>query len=104
MKALFARKVSNIEELKEITKEALRRGQQGQGYSVTNEILLDDKDFRTFADDFFEDQSWITKEDGGVNEKHEVRCIRVTNKDTGERVLVNSEGYDYPRYTAIEID
>ena len=26
MKALFARKVSNIEELKEITKEALRRG------------------------------------------------------------------------------
>ncbi|MFK4998696.1 DUF6329 domain-containing protein [Bacillus sp. N9] len=29
-------------------------------------------------------------------------CIRVVNKDTDDKVLVNSEGYDYPRYTAIE--
>lgn len=103
MKALFWRKVSSIKELKEITQEALRRGQRGQDYSVTKEVLLDDKDFRTFADDFFEDQPWITKGDGGVNEKHEVRCIRVINKGTGEKILVDSEGYDYPRYTAIEI-
>ena len=36
------------------------------------------------------------------NEKEEIRCIRVTNTETGERVLINSEGYDYCRYTALE--
>jgi len=29
-------------------------------------------------------------------------CIRVINKDTGEKILTNPEGYDYPRYCAIE--
>ncbi|MEC1719086.1 DUF6329 domain-containing protein [Schinkia azotoformans] len=104
MKALFGRKVSNLKELKEITEEAVRKGQQGQSYCVTKEVVLEDSEFHSFASDFFNDQPWITEEDGGVNENREVRCIRVINKDTGEKVLVNSEGYSYPRYTAIEND
>lgn len=104
MKALFGRKVSDLEELKEITMEALKRGQQGQDYSVIKEVLLVAEEFNAFAENFFKDQPWITKGDGGVNEKGEIRSIRVINKDTKERVLVNSEGYDYPRYTAIEYD
>lgn len=104
MKALFGRKVSNLAELKEITEEAIKQGQRGQNYIVTKEVELEDRDFHSFANDFFNDQPWITREDGGVNENREALCIRVTNKDTGEKVLVNSEGYSYPRYTAIEID
>ncbi len=69
---------------------------------VTKEVLLENEAFQEFASDFLEDQPWITKEDGGVNEKGEIRCIRVISKDSGEKILVNSEGYDYPRYTAIE--
>ncbi|UTW70378.1 hypothetical protein KHA80_07705 [Anaerobacillus sp. HL2] len=42
------------------------------------------------------------KSDGGTNEKGELRCIRVINKDTGEKILSSTEGYDYSRYTAIE--
>src|SRR5690554_3561191 len=102
MKALFGRKVSSLAELKEITEEATKQGQRGQSYIVTKEVELEDTDFHNFANDFFNDQPWITKEDGGVNENREVRCIRVINKDTGEKVLVNTEGYTYPRYTAIE--
>lgn len=104
MKALFGRKVANLKELKEITEEAVKKGQQGQSYCVTKEVVLEDTDFHNFASDFFNDQPWITEEDGGVNENREVRCIRVINKATGEKVLVNSEGDSYPRYTAIELD
>ncbi|MEK3988441.1 MULTISPECIES: hypothetical protein [Robertmurraya] len=104
MKVLFGRKVSNLAEMKEITVEAAKQGQRGQSYIVTKEVELEDTDFHNFANDFFNDQPWITKEDGGVNENREVCCIRVINKDTGEKVLVNSEGYSWPRYTAIEID
>jgi len=104
MKALFGRKVSDLEELKEITNYAIKKGQQGNSYRVTKEVILDDKSFKDFSKDFFNDQPWITKVDCGVNEDYEVICIRVINKETNERVLVNSEGYDYPRYTAIEFD
>ncbi|MFT9597711.1 DUF6329 domain-containing protein [Mesobacillus sp.] len=103
-KALFGRKVSNLAELKEITESAIKQGQGGQTYIVTKEVELEDKDFHNFARDFFNDQPWITREDGGVNTDREARCIRVINKETGETVLVNSEGYSYPRYTAIEND
>lgn len=101
-KALFGRKVSNLAELKEITESATKQGQQGQNYIVTKEVELEDTDFHNFTNDFFNDQPWISEDDGGVNEHREVRCIRVLNKGTDEKVLVNTEGYTYPRYTAIE--
>ncbi len=104
MKAIFGRKVADINELKELTREAVSRGQVGQSYCVTREVLLDDNEFSAFANDFFNDQPWIQKDDGGVNENGEILCIRIINISTGEKVLSNPEGYDYPRYTAIEND
>ena len=101
-KALFARKIADMEALKELTRTALEDGKTGSFYQVTKEVRLTGEEFQQFASDFLQDQPWITREDGGVNTKKEIRCIRVINKDTGERVLVNSEGYDYPRYTALE--
>ena len=102
MKALFGRKISNLEELKELTERAIAAGEIGEAYTVTREVKLSGQEFDKFAGDFFEDQPWISPEDGGVNKNREIRCIRVINRETGERVLVNSEGYTYPRYTALE--
>ena len=102
MKALFGRKVGSLEELKELTERATAAGKIGETYTVTREVKLGDQEFRKFAGDFFEDQPWITPEDGGVNKNGEIRCIKVINGETGEGVLVNSEGYSYPRYTALE--
>ncbi|MGQ4666832.1 hypothetical protein ACUIJN_13565 [Metabacillus halosaccharovorans] len=104
MRAIFGRKVGDLTELKELTEQATKSGQQGQSYCVIKEVLLEDDEFHSFANDFFNDQPWITKEDGGVNENREVRCIRVINQDTGEKILVNNEGYFFARYTAIEND
>lgn len=102
MKALFGRKVLNLKELKQLTKEAIEDGDEGTAYEVTKEIELSDEEFEEFAKDFFKDQHWITEEDGGGNEKGELRCIRVKNIKTKKSILVDSEGYTYPRYTAIE--
>lgn len=102
MRALFGRKILNLKELKELTKEAKKDGMKGEPYEVIKEIELSDEKFKEFAKDFCKDQPWITKEDGGCNEKGELRCIRVKNTKTGEKILTDSEGYDYPRYTAIE--
>ncbi|ADL50612.1 hypothetical protein [Clostridium cellulovorans] len=102
MRALFGRKVLNLKELKELTKEAKADGVQGTAYEVTKEIELTDDEFKEFTKDFGKDQPWITEEDGGCNEKGELKCIRVKNSKTKKCILVDSEGYTYPRYTAIE--
>ncbi|MDW7670562.1 MAG: hypothetical protein SCK57_09230 [Bacillota bacterium] len=104
MRALFARKASDLDELREMTASALRQGQPGQPYAVLREVVLEPEAFSAFADDLLEDQPWITPENGGHTEHGVVRCIRVVNAATGERVLVNSEGYAYSRYTALETE
>ena len=102
MKAYFGRKIPDIETLRAAARRAKERKHFGSAYAVTREVVLTADEFDKFAADLLEDQPWIEKNDGGINQAGEIRCIRVRNAQTGERVLVNSEGYDYPRYTAIE--
>ncbi|WPC07724.1 hypothetical protein [Globicatella sp. PHS-GS-PNBC-21-1553] len=99
MKALFGRKFYNVKELREATKAAKRKGVVGSDYTVIREVNLTDEQFKKFTSDFLEDQTWIEKADGGHNEKGEIRCIRVINLETGEKILTNQEGYEFPRYT-----
>lgn len=102
MKALFGRKFYNIKELYEATEEAKRKGIVGSEYTVIREVKLTNTEFKKFTNNFLEDQPWIEKDDGGHNEKGELRCLRVINLETGERLLTNPEGYEFSRYTAIE--
>lgn len=101
-RALFGRKVKDLKELKEITKQAKSDGVKGSEYTVVKEIKMNDSEFKVFATNFLKDQDWISKEDGGVDSEKGLICIRVTNIETGEKVLVDSEGYTYPRYVALE--
>lgn len=102
MKAHFGRKIPDLQYLKAVTRRFKQEKNSGSAYTVTKEVELSDAEFNLFAEDLMEDQSWIGKTDGGLSQAGKIRCIRVRNAQTGERVLVNSEGYDYPRYTAIE--
>lgn len=104
MRALFARKIENIVDLRETTERSRKSGVRGTVYTVDREVEMTDDEFREFGKDFLKDQPWIFKTDGGYNEKGEYRCIRVKNVDTGDSLLVSSEGFDYPRYIAIESD
>lgn len=104
MRALFGRKINDLEELKELINRANKEGKKGQPYIITREVILKDVDFRDFAENFLKDQDWITPEDGGMDQEGKIKCIRVINIETGEKVLVNTEGYNYPRYTGLELD
>jgi len=84
-RALFGRKIANLKDLKDLTQAALKKGQIGSTYQVDKEVSLTNEEFQQFASDFFQDQPWISPEDGGVNERTEILCIRVINKETGER-------------------
>jgi len=102
VKALFGRKISDIDELCELTALAMKDGFSPEDYVVTKEVILSDLDYKELTTDLLKDQPWITNEDGGPIKDGELRCIRVINLSTGEKLLINSEGYDYPRYVALE--
>jgi len=102
-RAIFGRKICNLQELNELTQAAIKEGKKGQPYIITREVILKDEDFIDFSKDFLRDQPWIISEDGGINDKGEIKCIRVRNSDTGKKILINTEGYDYPRYVGIEL-
>lgn len=96
MRALFGRKVVDLQELRELTEEALKEGGlKGEEYTVEQEVELIDEAFREFTGDFLKDQPWINPK---------ASCIRVINKDTGKKVLILPEGYQYPRYTGLELE
>ena len=102
MKALFGRKVCDLVELKNSPTKPSKRKERAAIHHH-REVILKDAEFRDFAQDFLKDQPWITAEDGGMDQEGKIRCIRVVNIDTGEKVLINTEGYDYPRYTGLEL-
>ena len=102
MEALFVRKATDLAELKILTKQSEEDNEETTEYEVIKEIEMSQAAFREFAEDFSKEQQWIEENDGGVNNENQVRCIRIINKVTNERILINSEGYSYPIYTAIE--
>ncbi len=95
VKALVGRKIPNLKELKEFTEGALKDGIVGTFYEVTSEVKLNNKEFKKFTDHFLNDYDWIDPT---------ADCIRVINEDTDEKIIVFPEGYQYARYTALEVD
>ena len=95
VKVLFGRKISTLEELKELTAQALREGKTCRTVTVDEEITLTDKAFQNFASDMLADQTWINPS---------ANCIRVINNKTGERAIIDPQGFQYGRYTSLEIE
>ncbi len=102
MKAIFVRKASDCDVVREVTEELKNEGNEGKPYRVTREVELSDKAYKKLTNDLLQDQAFIQNDEGGINDEGEVLCIRVINKVSRERILIDPQGYEYPRYTAIE--
>ena len=102
MKGIFVRKASDIDVVRDVTEELKSKGHDGTTYRVTREVELSDKEYKKLTNDLLQDQDFINEDEGGINDEGEVLCIRVINKESGERILIDPQGYEYPRYTALE--
>ncbi|MDG5789348.1 hypothetical protein QA612_17955 [Evansella sp. AB-P1] len=100
MLAIFGCKMDSLQDLKKTVCDGFGEIEK---YCVVKEVLLENDVFYHFSENLLEDQDWITDATCGWTVEGEFRCIRVINKETGERVLVNSNGTSYARYIAFEI-
>jgi len=86
-KAIFERKISAFH-----TRECVINGIE----------LMNDKEFETFSKNLLSEQSFITdrKDEMYIDSAGKIHGLLALNKDSGDGILIDSQGYDYPRYTA----
>ena len=86
-KAIFERKTSAIN-----TRECVINGIE----------LLNDKEFETFSKNLLSEQSFIAdrKEEMYIDSAGKLHGLLALNIDSGDGILIDSQGYDYPRYVA----
>ena len=71
MKAHFARKLNNLEQLKELTELTLGEEETKDSYKIIKEIKLNPAEFRAFSADFFKDWGWKTSLHKGYKQRNE---------------------------------
>ena len=81
-RVVFMRKIKDFKELINLTKDLPKHEGRSSFYEVTKEIKFNNDAFESVSSDFLNDQPWIEKTDGGMNDKGQIRCIRVINIDT----------------------
>ena len=98
-RAVFVRKAAGIADLK----EAVRQGGKTEPYVIENQVELAPCDYEAFSNDLLSDYDFVQtnlplmrKDKSGT-----YHCLLVKPKGGTGGILVESEGYSYPRYTAI---
>ena len=71
-------------------------------YKIEKVIELDTPEYEKFTEDLLEYYDFITENKNlmYVDKSKIWHCILVKERNADEGVLVEAEGYDYPRYTA----
>jgi len=84
-------------------KEAARLGGKPEPYVVEKQVELEKIDYEAFSNDLLSDYDFIEenlplmrKDKSGT-----YHCLLIKAKGGTDGILVESEGFSYPRYTAI---
>lgn len=98
-KVVFVRKAAGIADLK----EAVRQGGKTEPYVVEKQVELEEAEYKAFSNNLLSDYDFI-KDNLKLMLRDKIgtyHCLLVKARDSSDGMLVESEGYSYPRYTAI---
>lgn len=105
MKAIMVRKACSIRDWAETIEMMKYNGQKPTAVEVVIEktITISKEEFLRFASDLQDDKRFIRENKSlmRVDEKQVWHCIKVRAIGIKQRILVESEGYDYARYVAV---
>ncbi len=98
-KAVFVRKAAGIEDLN----EAVRQGSKAEPYVIEKQVELEAAEYKAFTENLLSEYDFVKdnlklmhKDKNGV-----YHCLLVKEKNSTGGILTESEGYGYPRYTAV---
>ncbi len=102
-RAYFIRKPLDIQEVKDCTKTAIANRARRETYKIRKTISLSDEEYKNFIGHLSDDYDFLMEYTDlcGPDVDGYTNCLAVRNKQTKEKILVNTEGYNYARYVAL---
>lgn len=97
----FFRDLENLESLKIKTNEKLTKNLIKDKYSIISTVKLNQMEFEKFCFEFKHNYKFLYKyiEKMYVDKNGIWNCIEIKCKD--EKILVQNNGYSYPRFTGL---
>lgn len=83
----------------ELVKKDLKKFGEERAVVVTKKIKLSKKEFRVIADNLFDKVDFLANSCEWKNEYQAYTAVEVT--DGAQSIVIETQGYDYPRYVAI---
>ena len=109
MKNIFINKPGSLEEVKNELKRiaANEYEQQPEAYKVIAHKTVTEENWNSLTHGFMEDRDWLAAFSARLANRKNVdwtkrNCIRVTCEGKQEVLLIDTQGYNYARYVAIE--
>ena len=105
MKAIFISKAATLEEVR----KELERATTQEACKVIATKKLSETEWTELTESLLSDRDWISEFNRKIKENPRTNwskrnCIKVTCEGKSESLLIDPQGYDYARYTAIVED
>lgn len=106
LKTTFVRKPCTIDDVRTGTEwiEARSGGKPADSYYIAEEVQLEENEFFALQDDLLADRSWIHAFSNRLHpmKGSSVPAIRVSCKGSLTVLIIDPQGYDYPRCVGLE--
>ena len=107
-KTTFIRKPCTLDDVREGARwiENRRGGKPRDSYYIAQEIQLEENEFFALHEDLLSERDWCR---AFSNQQHPMKgdavaAIRVTCKGSLTILIIDPQGYDYPRYVGLEYE
>lgn len=105
-KTYFIRKATTLAEMKDTLRHASSLGYELRPYTIAREIELDSAAWARFTKNLCDTQDWLADfsrdaREQGLYKRDAVPCILVRKAGSDEAIIVDTQGYDYARYTTL---
>ena len=107
-KTTFVHKPCTLDEvrMRAAVIEARHDGEAIDSYYIAKEVQLEENEFFALHEDLLSDRDWIREfsNQGHLMKGDAVPAIRVTCKGSLYVLIIDPQGYDYPRYVGQEYE
>ena len=102
MKAIFISKAANLEEVRRVLEQKTTQ----EACKIIATKKLSETEWSELTESLLSDRNWISEFSRKLKENPRTNwskrnCIKVTCEGKRESLLIDPQGYDYARYTAI---
>ncbi len=97
----FFRDLEDVKSLEFKTKEKIKNNKMKNQYEIIETIKLEEKEFQEFCSNFKHNYKFLYKyiEEMKIDSEGVWKCVEIEGNN--KKILVQNNGYSYPRFTGL---